>query len=992
MDEKKKKGGFFGKLFKYFGLFILIIVAIAGIGVAGAWMTGKFDPEKIYIQQLTIKGEKEYVTITENDTSYTTQVDFLPAEANQLTLTSRIVTGGSLIEPLGTVVAGQPFELKFVKDDQGITKGGEVEIKFVDSAQKAYATLKVLIDVALDSQYIDITSNGAEMESQGTNTLSTKVLTAVLEENKHTIKISTIDGYDEMLNSYKGNWSPSEKNSAVSIDKLKKMLVSYEKDHISVNSFDISEVKGEENYYLIKYLTPATIEDFELDLYFYRTYFLESVFEESFALDLIKAYRDCNYDRTSFNYDALNTFINNYVYHNSSVDAKNIYDTFSVNGVVVMDPTKYNKNSEKFIKAIENTLDYALVHKKILISVDKVEIKNIINLNNNAELKFPVLQSVEYSIDDVYNKLGVSLVGVEDTTDRQVLFNTLRDIDIKLCYQTDIDDYNAECDDEDDIVEKLKVIGKHYKVGEKYLRIADQTKFSIVKTMNDDGSATWKVESLSPTASSDHYYLLFAYEKNDFETSQKLIDASTGAQKEYNYIEQDGVKAWYYASDLETDLDTLAKLNNRKYACTPISVTFTNGSIQYNAGKVGGVNVVNNLDTTTVVLNAENSIYKNNSEGEKIRIKHGDEGGVYYKGREMSVGIRTNESDVLSDIVVVSPENISATMEYTYVKWFVSYFDNVVGGADKGFANNNKYYFKPVVNTKYDDSGETKQNEIPTPYKLKNISDNGYIIDTQGQPMYFMEVGCNNFTLEALNAMPSETPIALYAVIIQTNIDNTPYIAEQGEITGHEGLDFVTLNYISQTNSHTVSTAQLVESLDFYFINNEDNKWINCTTEENGKAQYNFLDIQQEATQILYLTNFILDENGEISELSTDWLDQSNKVVMKDAVDLEGNKMIALKRYYDDFIAENHVGIWSEYDGTLQYGAVVPTNITYDYNAEDTHKHKIKVNIENKNASLSANLYPFTLSIQTESNPLRQKFYTEVATMGYFQLSKTVAS
>ena len=989
MDENKKKGGFFGKLIKGFGLFLLVIVAVVGAGAAGAWMTGRFDPEKIYIQTLTINGVKEYVTITENDTSYTTKVDYAPAEANQLTLTAKIVTGGSLIEPLGNVVAGQPLELKFVKDENGITKGGEVEIKFVDSAQKAYTTLKVLIDVALDSNYIEIKSNGNEMESQGVNTLSTNVLTTVLEENKHTIKINA--EYDEMLNSYKGNWSQSDNNNAVNIDKLKKMLVCYDKN-VSVTDIQTSEVKGEENYYLIKYLTPATIENFEMDLYFYRTYFLETVFDEGFALDLINAQKEGNYDRTSFSYEKLNTFINNYVYHNSSVDVRNVYDKFSENGVIVMEPAKYTKNSENFIIAIENTLNYALVHKKILISVDKVEIKNIINLNNTTEIKFPVLQSTEYSIEDVYNKLGISLAGVDETIDKQVLFNTLRDIDIKLCYQTSVDDYNLELESKSTLQEKLDVVNQHYKVGEKYLKIVGQTKFTINKTINEDGSATWKIESLSPTASNDYYYLLFCYEKNDFETTQRITDKGSGAQKEYRFTTADGISAWHYGTEPEFELETLATLNNRKYACTPISVTFANGSVQYNTTKSGGVNVVNNLDTTTVVINEKNTIYVNNTNGEKIRIQHGDEGGVYYKGREMSVGIKTNETDILSNMVIVRPDDPTQTMEYTYVKWFVRYFDNVVGGSDKGFANNNKYYFKPVVNVKYDESGESKKNEIPTPYKLKNITDNTYITDSDGYDEYFMEVGNNDFSLEALNAMPTESPIPLYAVIIQTNIDNTQYIAGRGEVPEVYGQDieFITLNYISQTSDHTISTTQLIESLDFYFVD-EDSKWVNCTSEQNDMAVFNFLDIKQEAQQTLYLTNFILDEDGEISELTTNWLDERNKIVMENAIDLEANKMIALKRYYDDFISNGHCR-YDEYDANIEYGAIAPTKIEYDYNIEDTHKHKIKINIENKNPVLIENSYPFTMTVQTSENTLRSKIYTIVSSTGYFQLSKAVVS
>ena len=986
MDEKKKKGGFFGKLIKGFGLFLLVILLVVGMGVAGAWMTGRFDPEKIYIQTLTINGVKEYVTITENDTSYTTKVDYAPAEANQLTLTAKIVTGGSLIEPLGNVVAGQPLELKFVKDENGITKGGEVEIKFVDSAQKAYTTLKVLIDVALDSNYIEIKSNGNEMDVQGVNTLSTNVLTTVLEENKHTIKISA--GYDEMLNSYKGNWSQSVNNSAVNIDKLKKMLVCYDQNVI-VTDIQASEVKGAENYYLIKYLTPATIENFELDLYFYKTYFLETVFDENFALDLINAQKEGNYDRTSFSYEKLNTFINNYVYHNSSVDVRNIYDKFSENGVIVMEPAKYTKNSENFIKAIENTLNYALVHKKILISVDKIEVKNIINLKNNTELKFPVLQSTEYSIDDVYSEFGVSLAGVDDATDKQVLFNALRDIDIKLCHQTSVDDYNLELESKSTLQEKLDIVSQHYKVGEKYLKVVDQTKFTIQKTIHEDGSATWKIESLSPTASIDRYYLLFCYEKNDFETTQKITDKGSGAQKEYKYTGYDGIFAWYYGTDPEFELDALTILYNRKYACTPISVTFANGSVQYNTGKSGGVNIVNNLDTTTIVLNEKNTIYINDSSGNKTRIEHGSEGGVYYKGREMSVGIKKNESDVLSNMVIVRPDDISLNMEYTYVKWFVRYFDNVVGGSDKGFANNNKYYFKPVVNVKYDESGESKKNEIPTPYKLKNMTDNTYITDKDGHEEYFMEVGNNDFSLEALNAMPTESPIPLYAVIIQTNIDNTPYIAGSGEISGQD-LEFVTLNYISQTSEHTISTTQLIESLDFYYVD-IDSKWLNCTSEQNDMAVFNFLDIKQEAQQTLYLTNFILDEAGEISELTTNWLDETNKVVMKDAIDLEANKIIALKRYYDDFISNGH-WLYKEYDANIEYGAIAPTKMEFDYSAEDTFKHTIRLNIENKNPVLTEKSYPFTITVQTSENSLRSKIYTIVSSTGYFKLSKADAS
>ena len=179
--KKERKG--FKKILKYTGVFFLAVIATIAIGFGGALITGRFNPEKIYITDLTINNQKEYVAISDNDVSYKCKIDFLPAEANQLVLTSKVITGSELIEEMPQVVAGQEFEIKFAKDSEGITKGGEIEIKFLDSSQSSYTTLKVLIDVGLHTNYVTVDSTGTEMEyDPATKTLSTKVPTTITEE------------------------------------------------------------------------------------------------------------------------------------------------------------------------------------------------------------------------------------------------------------------------------------------------------------------------------------------------------------------------------------------------------------------------------------------------------------------------------------------------------------------------------------------------------------------------------------------------------------------------------------------------------------------------------------------------------------------------------------------------------------------------------------------------------------------------------------------
>ena len=58
-NENIKKGSGFKKFLKGVGWFFLVIVIVVAIGAIGAWATGSFNPEKIYIQSMSINGVKE---------------------------------------------------------------------------------------------------------------------------------------------------------------------------------------------------------------------------------------------------------------------------------------------------------------------------------------------------------------------------------------------------------------------------------------------------------------------------------------------------------------------------------------------------------------------------------------------------------------------------------------------------------------------------------------------------------------------------------------------------------------------------------------------------------------------------------------------------------------------------------------------------------------------------------------------------------------------
>ena len=115
------KGKVFRKIGKMLLLMLVVTVGAFGVGALITLVSGQFSPKKIYITSLSINGEREFVDISKNDKNYTLKVDYQPANANQLALTPKIITGSKLIEKIPSVTAGEEFTINFTKDDEDIT-------------------------------------------------------------------------------------------------------------------------------------------------------------------------------------------------------------------------------------------------------------------------------------------------------------------------------------------------------------------------------------------------------------------------------------------------------------------------------------------------------------------------------------------------------------------------------------------------------------------------------------------------------------------------------------------------------------------------------------------------------------------------------------------------------------------------------------------------------------------------------------------------------
>lgn len=959
--EKVKDKSTFKKIMKLVGWFLLTIVAVIVIGVFGTWVSGKFNPKKIYIQSLSINGVKEYVTISDNDKSFKTTVSFLPAEANQLVLTSKVITGSDLIESMPTVKAGEEFEIVFAKDSNGITKGGEIEIKFIDSSQSAITTLKVLIDVSLNSSYIDVSTNGVEIEEDSDKELKTNVLTSVQEESAHVIKIEAT--HDAMLNSYNGNWTDTANNSVAILNRLKKMILYYDETDASIRGFGqngklkIEEVMGDEKYYSIKFLSPlTTIEPFKLDVYIYKTYYMETLFSEPNIIDILEVLDDEKKiapTSDNLNYVQINKFINDYVYNNSSVAVKNNFAKFynKDTGLIELGFPGSQEKPAQFKQALQNILDYVLVGKRIMITVDNIEVSEIVISKSDPTVKLNVLNTLNYGINEINSNanesyLGVNLISAENA-DVEVLKNNLKKLDIFLCERTT------------DAITTANVYD-YFKFDAYTYRKIENNKneyFELTKSYKD-GMAQWNLKTLSPTPNYSELYLVYRYRNNDVTS---IIMGENETQTEFIFendkwhtISSNG-KQVYYPTELGTDGSTLFEQLNAElrevYSVAPLKIAYNSGSISFNTNAN-----INNADLTTIVLNkksnqnsateSQNVVYTYSPSTGVRSILNGSQGGVYYN--------YTNNNDVdyrrvftkgfdNKSNVILKPDNAGVDMEYTMVKWFVPYNENIIDYTEGMNPQDYKYYIMPVLENIYNnnkDDDNNKHNPIPAKVRLKQVDSNAYF---GSESTFFMEIGTDTFTIEALNAMVNDYKIPLYAAIIQTKLDGQPYfnsdLNDPDVVVPADDMKFSTAkeiryHYVSATDTgvsnnpsgHFLRVDSYVSNLKFYISKNG-------TFEESAVA--NSIELGLDDIGYLFLSNMALD--SDLKSDNSSIYNADNDIILNDAIDNLRNNTIALFNYYNAFI---NVNISNDED--RNYTVNTPEGANYPLENSYSIKHEGK--------------------------------------------------
>ncbi len=905
------------KVLKFILWGLIVVVGVGAFGVLATLISGGFNPAKIYINNLTINGVKEYATISQNDESYVGRVDFLPANANQLTLTAKIVTGSDVIESMPTVVAGQNFTIKYAKttltdaagNEVEVTRGGEIEIKFVDASQNAYATLKILVDVKLTSNNLVVSSNEMLVGENGAANANKGVLNSsvnVATSQKNSIKIKPT--YNNMINSYKGSWSDSTVNSIVDAKRMKKMLYFNSDDSKTVKS--VKDLKLEyvntttDKYYLFTYLSPATTiaDPTKISVYLYRTYYLESLFGENLGKSIVTALSNNVFSESALDYNAINTFVNTYMYANCNDEQKSALSALvnQQNGLV--DFNASNKY-ESLVNGLNAVLNFVYVHFDINITVKNITISAI---TVPTITNFSVLTERDYGVQELNNiasddgNLNVSLVAGEGiSVDNEVLINNLRKVEIFVC---------EKVDDVNDLT-----LYKDYFVfgGNSYKILGNNSSLKITKTTDENGNTIWKLRTQINTPSTSEYFLVYRYRNNDV-SAVTLGQYSDGGVPEYYYYDSArGIWQGYDASNKlvditdQTKIDKISNVRTYMYSATErIWKDATEGTLQelkdnrirellqkrfedvygYSQFKVdyvqGDISFVGDKTLEPFVLNKNRVVYRIDENNERSEVT-----GLNYETKTYYVG-GENSSVKLTPIA-----GSTRDMEYTTVKWLIKEEDNKIEGSDF-------YKFQPAMRRV--SSGNTVSWQ-PYTYYLKRADSRSVITDSDGSDIKFMEVGTNEFTLKALNAFSGE--VQLWAVVIQTiDKDGTPYIEDDGANTFYYSVCYKT---------QSLTTSKYIENL--YAFGQDGMDYTDMTSNPLKVSQGTpvlvylssvklrvgeggVIEVDEQQSNIRLKDAICYNENGKLIATTTD---NENTIVIENAVDFKNNEKVAIKNYYD---------------------------------------------------------------------------------------------
>ena len=183
-----------GKVLKYVGWsFVAILVLVLGtIGVLA--ITGAFSDDQIYLDSITLDVSSLLNNIDQNDTTLSNYNDtlvaindfsistaFSPAEATAKTLNIKVLKGADVVSVPKTVVAGEPINVKILKEKKVYTDNGlfyiindalyDSSYQLVDQATTPYEIISQYNIIVINgTPYSYIESNiGGEVKLQATD-------------------------------------------------------------------------------------------------------------------------------------------------------------------------------------------------------------------------------------------------------------------------------------------------------------------------------------------------------------------------------------------------------------------------------------------------------------------------------------------------------------------------------------------------------------------------------------------------------------------------------------------------------------------------------------------------------------------------------------------------------------------------------------------------------------------------------------------------------
>lgn len=517
------------KFLKISGFCMLGLVGLVVVALGIAWISGAFSTKKINITSLTIAqdsvvcdnatvmslSEKSLEMLVVGDSDVSATITHEPTEATEKTLTVKYIHGKDVLEETPeTVVAGQPFTLKFKKDSNNLPVGGEIELKFINSTRLVDYSVKILVDRPLFSSDIKFTTEDFNNVTSGSN-----VGKIVTPSNPNAVKNIT-------LKTLNANAIAPKKGAVVFTNtdilqyKNKKMLYVVSGDNKKFEKANevvtTTNLNGTIDFtYSFKAL--GATQNVKLMTFVHKTFAMQQDFDENWL------YLALNNNLADYPIADLNAFIDKYYKYIAYGDDKEYMDANTLidettGGRVLLDSGDMGARLNRVMDAI-----FATCKQGIIIS--DVEIANI---SCKDLITYKVFANNTYNVETIgdsetnLNYLGVVLNSSTQTDiDNQLLKDSIGNLVVAPYTRFVIDDEKKvpgdyslwDFDsDENPIVESgPKVTGldgneylEFIKIHNEYDKTDEWYKFNedyvtVRKTALADGKATWALQTLNPT-------------------------------------------------------------------------------------------------------------------------------------------------------------------------------------------------------------------------------------------------------------------------------------------------------------------------------------------------------------------------------------------------------------------------------------------------------------------------------------------------------------